>query len=88
MAKETTSSNASKYNERRWSIPSKRAKGYAEDRKAKVHTYGKRKVRNSQTSRQVSVRDIFNVRGIMPDFTSTKSLGRRQKQSGSACYIA
>ncbi len=26
--------------ERRWSVPSKRAKGYAEDRKAKVHTYG------------------------------------------------
>ena len=42
MAKETTSSNASKYNERRWSIPSKRAKGYSEDRKAKVHTYGKK----------------------------------------------
>lgn len=29
-----------KYNKRRWSIPSKRAKGYAADRKAKVHTYG------------------------------------------------
>ena len=27
-------------NERRWSVPSKRAKGYAQDRKAKVHTYG------------------------------------------------
>lgn len=37
-----TSSNASKYNERRWSIPSKRAKGYAKDRKEKVHTYGKK----------------------------------------------
>lgn len=32
--------NANKYNVRRWSLPSKRAKGYAEDRKAKVHTYG------------------------------------------------
>ena len=32
--------NADKYNIRRWSVPSKRAKGYAEDRKAKVHTYG------------------------------------------------
>lgn len=32
--------NASKYNERRWSLPSKRAKGYANDRRAKVHTYG------------------------------------------------
>ena len=29
-----------KNNQRRWSVPSKRAKGYAEDRKAKVHTYG------------------------------------------------
>ncbi len=27
-------------NERRWSVPSKRAKGYAEDRKARVRTYG------------------------------------------------
>ena len=26
--------------ERRWSVPSKRASGYADDRKAKVHTYG------------------------------------------------
>ena len=30
----------SKYNKRRWSVPSKRAKGYAADRRAKVHTYG------------------------------------------------
>ena len=29
-----------KYNKRRWAIPSKRAKGYAEERKAKVHTTG------------------------------------------------
>lgn len=33
-------SNADRYNRRRWSVPSKRAKGYAEDRRAKVHTYG------------------------------------------------
>lgn len=41
MAKNETkpSKNADKYNIRRWSVPSKRAKGYAEDRKAKVHTY-------------------------------------------------
>lgn len=31
---------SSKYNRRRWQIPSKRAKGYAADRKARVHTYG------------------------------------------------
>ena len=27
-------------NERHWSVPSKRAKGYAEERKAKVHQHG------------------------------------------------
>ena len=32
--------NAAKYNKRRWSVPSKSAKGYAADRRAKVHTYG------------------------------------------------
>lgn len=29
-------------NERRWSVPSKRAKGYAEERKAKVHKWGRK----------------------------------------------
>ncbi len=29
-----------KYNNRRWSVPNKRAKAYAADRRAKVHTYG------------------------------------------------
>ena len=33
-------SNRDKYKIRRWSVPSRRAKGYAEDRKARVHTYG------------------------------------------------
>ena len=37
---EGSNSGNSRYNRRRWQIPSKRAKGYAEDRKAKVHTYG------------------------------------------------
>lgn len=36
-------SGANKYNRRRWSVPSNRAKAYAEDRKAKVHTYGPKK---------------------------------------------
>ena len=38
----SNNSGSGKYNNRRWSVPSKRAKGYAEDRKAKVHTYGKK----------------------------------------------
>ena len=29
-----------KSNERKWSVPNKRAKGYAEERKAKVHQHG------------------------------------------------
>lgn len=33
-------SSKTNYNERRWSIPSKRAKGYAEERKARVHQHG------------------------------------------------
>ena len=33
-------SRPNKYRDGRWSVPSKRAKGYAADRKAKVHTYG------------------------------------------------
>lgn len=33
-------SSKRKYNERRWLKPSRRAKGYAEERKAKVHKYG------------------------------------------------
>ena len=39
-AKQGQETGAGKYNRRRWQIPSKRAKGYAADRKAKVHTYG------------------------------------------------
>ncbi len=42
MAKDDSAS-ASKYNgERRWSVPSKRAKGYAEERKVKVHKWGQK----------------------------------------------
>lgn len=40
MAKSST--NSDKYNRRRWSVPSKRAKGYAEERKAKVHQHGEK----------------------------------------------
>ena len=36
----TVADKNSNYNKRRWSVPSKRAKGYADDRRARVHTYG------------------------------------------------
>ena len=38
----STTSSGSKYNNRRWYIPSKRAKSYAEERKAKVHQHGRK----------------------------------------------
>ena len=57
MAKEkAATSNKDKYNERRWSIPSKRAKGYAEDRKAKVHTYGKKEGKELLTRYETEAR--------------------------------
>ena len=34
------SAPATDYNKRRWAVPSKRAKGYAEERRAKVHQHG------------------------------------------------
>lgn len=37
---EQSSARPNKYRDGRWSVPSKRAKGYAADRKARVHTYG------------------------------------------------
>ena len=36
----TATSPTRNYNERRWMSPNRRAKGYAEERKAKVHKYG------------------------------------------------
>ena len=34
------SATATDYNKRRWAVPSKRAKGYAEERKSKVNQHG------------------------------------------------
>ena len=39
-AKQGQESSAGKYNRRRWQIPSKRAKSYADERRAKVHQHG------------------------------------------------
>ncbi len=41
--KESEQPTQSKYNgERRWTTPTKRAKGYAEERRAKVHKWGQK----------------------------------------------
>ena len=41
MAKKAaTADGGNKYNRRRWAVPTKRAKGYAEERRSKVHQRG------------------------------------------------
>ena len=42
VVEETTTKTWGKYNRRKWSVPSKRAKNYAEERVAKVHQRGPR----------------------------------------------
>ena len=40
MAKSNAAAGGNKYNQRRWAVPTKRAKNYAEERKSKVHQRG------------------------------------------------
>lgn len=40
MAKSSEAKNSGKYNFRRWQVPSKRARSYADERKARVHQHG------------------------------------------------
>lgn len=40
MPKKQQSNQTANYSERRWMTPNKRAKGYAEERKNKVHMFG------------------------------------------------
>ena len=42
MARNSNAGNG-KYNQRRWAVPSKRAKNYAEERKMKLHKHGPKK---------------------------------------------
>ena len=55
---EGSNSGSSKYNRRRWQIPSKRAKGYAADRKARVHTYGP-KEGQELTDFEAGIRSVY-----------------------------
>ena len=68
----TPAANGGKYNQRRWSVPSKRAKGYAADRKAKVHTYGK-KEGAELTDFEAGIRSGYlQCQAITPVCTSTR----------------
>ena len=48
MARSNANANAQegKYNSRRWAVPTKRAKNYAEERKMKLHKHGPKKDKN------------------------------------------
>ncbi len=43
MAKKDETTGKTKYDNTKWSVPSKRAQGYAEERKVKVHKWGQKK---------------------------------------------
>ena len=45
MAKSSEAKNSGKYNLRRWQVPSKRARSYADERKARVHQHGSKEVK-------------------------------------------
>ena len=40
MAKSNAATGGNKYNQRRWAVPTKRARGYADERRSKVHQRG------------------------------------------------
>ena len=69
-----------KYDERRWTVPSKRAKSYAEERKAKVHQHGPKEGKEL-TDYEAGMRSGYLqcLSPIMPAPTST----RRRSRKGS-----
>ena len=40
MAKSNAAARGNKYNQRRWAVPTKRARSYADERRSKVHVKG------------------------------------------------
>ncbi len=81
-----------KYNNRRWSVPSKRAKGYAEDRKAKVHTYGPKEgqeltdyeagMRSGYLQCQSDHAGIFKYKKAISEGKSKKEAAELSRQKG------
>ena len=68
-----------KYRDGRWSVPSKRAKGYAADRKARVHTDRRKGNRSAILSRECG-RDICSARLITQVFISTRRHWQTEKR--------
>ena len=83
-----------KYNKRRWSVPSKRAKGYAEDRKEKVHTYGPKKgqeltdyeagMRSGYLQCQTDHAGLYKYKKAIADGHDKKTAAEMSYQKGGA----
>ena len=82
----------SKYNKRRWAIPSKRAKGYAEERKAKVHMHGPKEVkeltdyeagiRSGNLQAQVAHAGLFKYKKALSEGKSKKEAREISQRKG------
>ena len=80
-----------KYNKRRWAIPSKRAKGYAEERKAKVHTKGPKEgkpltdyeagIRSGYLQCQGDHAGLFKYKKAINELKMTKEQAREYSQT-------
>lgn len=85
---------SNKYNKRRWSVPSKRAKGYAEDRKEKVHTYGPKKgqeltdyeagMRSGYLQCQTDHAGLYKYKKAIADGHDKKTAAEMSYQKGGA----
>ena len=82
----------SKYNKRRWAIPSKRAKGYAEERKAKVHMHGPKEgkeltdyeagIRSGYLQAQSDHAGLFKYKKALSEGKSTKEAREISQRKG------
>ena len=75
QAEQPAESKPNKYRDGRWSVPSKRAKGYAADRKAKVHTYGPKE------GKELTVFEAGNARATMRASISIRRRSRKARAS-------
>lgn len=83
----TTEAPARDYTQRRWMKPSKRAKGYAEERKKKSISSARKKDRSLRNTKRAYVRDICFAVRTAPVRTYTDRLSRtvrrRKKRQSS-----
>ena len=95
MAKKTaTAEGGNKYNQRRWAIPSKRAKNYASERKAKVHQRGRKEgkeltdyeagIRSGYLQCQTDHAGLYKYKKAIADGHSKKEAAEISYQKGGA----